>query len=87
MKYYFYYYFILNMMMFIFYGVDKQKARKHQWRIPERTLILGSLFGGALGSFLGMMIFHHKTRKPVFWAVNGFALLLHGIFLYFFLFM
>ena len=82
MKYYFYYYLTLNIIMFILYGMDKRKARKHQWRIPERTLILGSLFGGALGSSLGMMIFHHKTRKPVFWAANGFALVLHAFLLW-----
>lgn len=82
MKYYFYYYLTLNIIMFILYGMDKRKARKHQWRIPEKTLILGSLFGGALGSSLGMMIFHHKTRKPVFWIANSFALVLHAFLLW-----
>ena len=46
--------------------VDKQKARKNLWRIPEATLLTVAILGGSVGSLLGMRLFHHKTRKPKF---------------------
>jgi uncharacterized membrane protein YsdA (DUF1294 family) len=47
-------------------GIDKYKAKKKTWRIPEATLFLFAIFGGSLGSTLGMFIFHHKTRHWYF---------------------
>ena len=64
------------------YGADKRRARKNQWRISERTLILSAFFMGALGSFLGMYVFHHKTKHTKFTlliplaAVVNFAVIL-----------
>ncbi len=57
---------IINIVAFIFYGVDKKKAEKHQRRISEASLILYAVFGGAFGAFIGMFVWHHKTRKPKF---------------------
>ena len=54
---------IMSVITFAAFGIDKYKAVHHKWRIPEATLILLSLFGGAVGGLLGMLIFHHKTRK------------------------
>ena len=45
---------------------DKKRARQHRRRIPEKTLLLVGLFGGALGGWLGMYVFRHKTRHPIF---------------------
>ncbi len=57
---------LINTITFIIMGVDKLKAIKGKYRIPEKTLlILGFLFGG-LGLFLGMRIFRHKTQKTLF---------------------
>ncbi len=53
---------------------DKQKALKGKWRIPERTLFLWAIFGGALGGVIGMRRFRHKTNKPLF--KYGFPILL-----------
>lgn len=47
-------------------GIDKQKAIKHQYRIPERTFWLLSLIGGAIGSLVGMSLFRHKTKHHTF---------------------
>ena len=47
-------------------GMDKRKAIRHQWRIPEATLFLIALLGGSLGSIVGMQLFHHKTRHWYF---------------------
>lgn len=47
-------------------GMDKRKAIRHQWRIPEATLFLIALLGGSLGSIVGMQLFRHKTRHWYF---------------------
>ncbi len=56
---------LTELAVFIIYGVDKLKAKKGSFRIPEATLIIAALFG-PVGAFLGMHIWHHKTRKPKF---------------------
>jgi uncharacterized membrane protein YsdA (DUF1294 family) len=57
---------IVNLLAFALMGIDKNRARKNRWRIPEATLILFALIGGSIGSLAGMYLFHHKTRKPKF---------------------
>lgn len=56
----------VNCLSFIIMGVDKHKARKRAWRIPESTLFVLALIGGSLGSIAGMHLFHHKTRHWYF---------------------
>ncbi len=56
----------VNCISFIVMGVDKHKARKRAWRIPESTLFVLALIGGSAGSILGMHLFHHKTRHWYF---------------------
>ena len=56
----------VNCTSFIFMGVDKHKARKRAWRIPESTLFVLALIGGSLGSIAGMYLFRHKTRHWYF---------------------
>lgn len=57
---------IWNVFVFLMYGIDKYKARHNKWRISENMLLGSAFFGGALGAFVGMMFFHHKTRKIKF---------------------
>ena len=57
---------IMNVIGFCSMGLDKRKARKNRWRIPEATLFAIALLGGSLGSVLGMHAFHHKTRHWYF---------------------
>ena len=52
---------------FILFGIDKWKAKKHQRRISEFTLLLITFLGGSIGSVLGMFIFNHKISKTEFW--------------------
>lgn len=59
---------IMSVISFAAFGIDKKKAQKHKWRIPEKTLITLTLAGGVVGSWLGMWIFHHKTKHPKFYA-------------------
>ena len=53
---------LINLMSFIMFGIDKYKAKKRKWRIPEMSLLMGSALGGALGGFIGMKLFRHKTK-------------------------
>lgn len=57
----------INILGFLVYGVDKFKARRNMWRIPEWQLLMVALVGGSIGAFLGMRVFHHKTKKPKFY--------------------
>lgn len=57
---------LCNSLLFVLMRVDKQKAIKHQWRIPEKTLLFLGLIGGGIGGILGMRLFRHKTTKISF---------------------
>ena len=61
-----YYLFVINAVAFIVYGIDKLKARKGRWRIPEATLLLLAIVGGSIGAWLGMKAWHHKTMHLKF---------------------
>lgn len=56
------YIFLINLTGFIMMGVDKRKAVKQAFRIPESTLFIIAAIGGSIGSIVGMYVFHHKTR-------------------------
>lgn len=58
-------------------GIDKYKAIYHKWRIKEATLFILSLIGGGLGGFFGVFIFRHKIRKPIFWIIFIFSIIIH----------
>ena len=60
---------IWNVIIFIIYGIDKIKARRGAWRIPEKILLTIALVCGGFGAWLSGMIFHHKTRKWYFKTV------------------
>ena len=54
---------VINLIAFLAMGRDKHKARAGTWRTPESTLFILAIIGGSVGSILGMLVFHHKTRK------------------------
>lgn len=57
---------IINAIAFCLMLIDKYKARKNLWRIPEATLISTALLGGSIGALIGMYTVHHKTRHIKF---------------------
>ncbi len=66
MKYLLIYLLIINAVGFVLMLVDKFKAKKKLWRIPEATLITVAAIGGSIGSLLGMYTFRHKTKHYKF---------------------
>ncbi len=75
----------INLFGFFIMWLDKRKAKKGSWRIPEKTLFIITTLGGGIGTIAGMYIFRHKTQKLNF--VIGFPFItileLIGIIWYF----
>ena len=67
MRYFIAYLCVVNVATFLLYGLDKQKARMNRWRIPEKVLLGVAVFGGTVGAYVGMRMFHHKTTKAKFY--------------------
>ena len=57
---------LVNAVAFLLMLIDKQKAKKKKWRIPEATLIGSAAIGGSIGALAGMYTFRHKTKHPKF---------------------
>ena len=57
---------IVNIIGFLSMGIDKRRAKMMEWRIPEKTFFLITLFGGGIGTIAGMYTFRHKTKKKYF---------------------
>lgn len=53
----------INLIGFFIMWLDKHKARKGSWRIPEKTLFIITAIGGGIGTTAGMFVFRHKTKK------------------------
>lgn len=64
------YFIAMNLFGFFIMWLDKRKARKGSWRIPEKTLFVVTALGGGIGTIIGMYTFRHKTQKLNF--VIGF---------------
>ena len=62
----FLYLLIINLLGFLIMYIDKRKAKKGKWRIPEKTLFMFTWLGGGIGTIAGMYKFRHKTMKKKF---------------------
>ncbi|UPM52655.1 DUF1294 domain-containing protein [Gottfriedia acidiceleris] len=76
---------IVNIVSFAIMGIDKSRAKRKAWRIPERILFLLAIIGGSIGSILGMYYFKHKTKHPTF--VFGYWIILFIQFVIYFFFL
>lgn len=65
---------VMNLFTFLIMGIDKKKAKKGSWRVPEKTLFTLVALGGGIGGIAGMHVFKHKTKKTRF--VIGFPLII-----------
>ena len=79
------YFIIMNLIGFALMGIDKYRAKKRSFRIPEATLFIVAIIGGSIGSIIGMYAFRHKTRHWYFVHGMPFILLLQIIFFIFLL--
>ncbi len=76
------YFVFINVLTFLFYGIDKWKARRGKWRIPEETLIWLAIVGGSIGALLGMYLFRHKTKHKKFTlGIPAILLIQVGLFI------
>ena len=57
---------LVNAVTFLVYGIDKLKAKRGKWRIPESTLLLLAAIGGSIGAWLGMKVWPHKPMHKKF---------------------
>ena len=74
----------INLIGFLAMGIDKYKAKKGIWRIPENTLFMLCVLGGGFGTIVGMHFFHHKTKKKAFTIGMPLILIMEIlIFIYF----
>ena len=85
MRIFIYYLIVINVLTFLLYGIDKWKARRGKWRIPEDTLIWLAIAGGSIGALLGMYLFRHKTQHRKFTLGIPAILLIQAALAYFFL--
>ena len=60
------YFLVMNLIGFAIMGIDKRRAIKRLWRLPESTFFIVALIGGSLGSIIGMQVFRHKTKHWYF---------------------
>ena len=57
---------IINLIAIVITAHDKLAAIRQRRRVPEKTLMLISVLGGAPAMYLTMLVIRHKTRKPLF---------------------
>ena len=74
---------IWNLLIFVIYGIDKSKAKRGAWRIPEKYLLSFAFFCGGFGAWFGGLIFHHKTRKWYFKTVWILGMIVIVVAIYF----
>jgi uncharacterized membrane protein YsdA (DUF1294 family) len=71
----------LNIFCFFLVSLDKKRAIRNQWRIPEKTFFILAFAGGAVGTYLGMICFRHKTKHFYFkWGIRLFVVLNGAVF-------
>lgn len=77
---------IINLIGFLVMKIDKKRAKMQEWRIPEKTFFLITLFGGGIGTITGMYKFRHKTKKKYFTIGLPTIVIIEVISIYYFIF-
>lgn len=75
-----YYLLAANLAGLVLCGVDKSRAKRKKWRIPEKTIFGAAFLGGGIGVWSGMYLFRHKTRHWYFvWGIPLITLAEYGL--------
>ncbi len=72
---------VTSVLAFVLFGWDKLMAKLHRRRVPEAALLGCALLGGSAGGMLGMALFRHKIRKPLFRRFVPLCLIAHAALL------
>lgn len=70
-----------SLLAFVLFGWDKLMAKARRRRVPEAALLGCALLGGSAGALLGMALFRHKIRKPMFRRLVPLSLWAHAALL------
>jgi uncharacterized membrane protein YsdA (DUF1294 family) len=73
----------MSLITYLSYAIDKKKSIQGKWRTKEKTLLMMSIFFGAIGGLLAMYSKRHKTKHWYFVVINWTSLLLHFVIAYF----
>lgn len=73
------YFVLINIVTFIIYALDKNRARKDKYRIPEKHLVLLGVLGGSGGALMSMSVFRHKTQHKKFYLGIPLIILLQVV--------
>lgn len=84
-KYILIYLIVINLITFIVFAIDKICAIKKKWRYKEVSLFGMCFVGGAIGGFLAMHLFHHKTKKKVFVIGVPLIIIIHLVIIIWFI--
>ena len=68
---------VMSLLTVIITVYDKIAAKAGKWRIPEATILLTGLFGGAFAEIVTMQIIRHKTQHRKFMIVLPLEIILH----------
>lgn len=86
MKLLFIYLVFMTLITYMLYLIDKKRSKKvGANRISEKTLLIFSLLGGALGGYLAMIMWHHKTKHWYFVLINIFGIVFYALLIYYLL--
>lgn len=76
----------MSLITYMLYLIDKKRSKKvGANRISEKTLLIFSLLGGALGGYLAMIMWHHKTKHWYFVLINIFGIVFYALLIYYLL--
>ena len=71
------YYAIINIVLYAMMVIDKKRAIKDKWRIPEKNMYIAAVLGGGLGGLVAMVFNRHKNRHMDFILVFTVTGILH----------
>ncbi|MBR5269562.1 MAG: DUF1294 domain-containing protein [Anaerotignum sp.] len=71
------YYALINIVLYVTMVIDKKRAIKDGWRIPEKNMFIMAVLGGGLGGLAAMVFKRHKNRHMDFILVFTMTAILH----------